>query len=189
MTEKPLRLMIIGIVMAGCFISISSCVPAIISRSKTAEAGGCSPPIGNFSEAKLVGTWMAGVPDQRDTLIIKADGTYKQIVHIEFPNKSPINYESDWQPWRLEYSEDKIPYLHLNGMRFCGMNVGIPCDMRDGGGYDFCRDEYLPMNGEGILIVLEISSDGLYTQEPTYEYSLHYPLGSENSWAYHLKSP
>jgi len=166
-----------------CLFLLSSCTPAIVSRIKTAEAARCSPPIGNFSEANWVGTWMAGTPDQVDTLIVRADGTYKQIVHIEFPNRSPIDYESDWQPWHLEYSNNKIPYLHLIGMRFCGMNVAIPCDVHNGAGYDFCQDEYLPMNGEGILIVLATSDEGLYTQEPIYEYHLYYPLGSENSWA------
>jgi len=99
-------------------------------------------------------------------------------VHIEFSRSSPIDYESDWQPWYVELSEDNIPYLHLTGMRFCGMNPDISCEIRDGGGHDFCRDEYIPMNGEGILIILGERS-----------YNLHYPLGSENSWFYGLENP
>jgi hypothetical protein len=57
------------------------------------------------------------------------------------------------------------------------MNVSIPCDVRDGGGYGFCRDEYLPMNGEGIFVVLKAAGD----KEPVYIYDLYYPLGSENT--------
>ncbi len=45
--------------------------------------------------AELVGTWMASSPYQSDTLIIKADGTYKQIIRVEFAELPPIDFESD----------------------------------------------------------------------------------------------
>lgn len=136
----------------------------------------CSPPSEGFSEKALVGEWVAGSPEHQDTLIIAANGTYKQTIHVEFAERLPLDYESEWQAWRLEYSPEGIPYLHLTGFAFCGMNPDIPCEQRDGGGYDFCQDKYLPMQGEGILIVLETPAGG-------YLY-LHYPLGSENSYAY-----
>jgi hypothetical protein len=189
MKKKWLRFVIIGIVIVGCFFGIFYCLLPVIRYSQVEDAPRCSPAVGDFSEANLVGTWIAGRPDQMDTLIIRADGTYKQIVHVEFPKRSPIDYESGWQPWNLEYSEDDIAYLHLDGMRFCGMNPSISCDVRDGDGHDFCRNEYLPMNGEGILLVLEASGESSDTNEPNYIYYLHYPLGSENSWTYSLKKP
>jgi hypothetical protein len=83
----------------------------------------------------------------------------------------------------LDYSEDTIPYLHLTGFAFCGMNTDIPCEKRDGGGYDFCQDKQLDMNGEGTLIVLEATDGG-----KNYYY-LFYPLGSENSYVYSLQEP
>ncbi len=127
-----------------------------------------------------MGTWFAGNPDHSDTLIIRNDGSYKQIVHIKFPKQSPLEYESDWQPWHLE-SKENIVYLHLDGMSFCGMNSEISCNVRSGGGYDFCRDEYLPMNDEGILLVLG-------TANPNNIF-LFYPLGSENSYVYSKQEP
>jgi len=126
-----------------------------------------------------------------DTLNIREDGTYRQVIHVKLAEGPPISFEGDWQPWRLEYSEDSIPYLHLTGMRFCGMNPDVACDKPDGDGYDFCEDTYLPMKGEGILIVLgnpetkEIPPSALRQ-----EYiNLFYPLGSESSWVYSYQKP
>jgi hypothetical protein len=61
------------------------------------------------------------------------------------------------------------------------MNSDISCEKRDGDGYDFCQDESILMNGEGILIVLETPDE--------HYYYLHYPLGSENSYMYRLQEP
>lgn len=154
------------------------------------HAARCFPLPEGFSEEDLVGTWIAGVPDHFDKLIIQADGTYKQIIYVDFVDRPSINYESGWQPWSLSQSEENFTYLHLNGMSFCGMNPGISCNKRDGDGHDFCRDEYIEMLNEGILIVVA-SSDELLpgTKIPHYYISLNYPLGSQNSWAYSLQSP
>jgi hypothetical protein len=140
----------------------------------------CSPPAKPLSNADLVGTWTAGSPEHFDELTIRPDNTYRQTVHVELSEGPPIEYQGDWQAWALEYSETGIPYLHLTGMRFCGVNPDIPCETQDGDGYDFCKDQYLPMNGEGILIVLETAGD------PSYRH-LDYPLGSQNSYSYGLQ--
>ena len=176
--KNVVRLGIIG----TCLLCIISCLPFTTKIEQQEGVSRCSPPVENFSEKDLVGVWVAQNPNHKDTLTIKANGTYKQVIHIELADESlPIDYVSDWQAWHLEYSEDNIPYLHLVGMRFCGMNTDISCEIRDGGGYDFCQDKYLRMNGKGILIVLE-TSDGRYNY-------LHYPLGSEGSWIYSLQKP
>ena len=153
----------------------------------------CSPMPEDFSEEALAGTWIANGPGHSDTLIIRTDGTYKQLVHRGTAFDSPIQYESDWQTWYLAHSDESISYLHLEGMRFCGMNNGISCSVRDGGGYDYCRDESIKMLNEGILIVLasfgpnERPLPG--TEIPQYTISLSYPLGSQGSWGYRLHSP
>ena len=131
-----------------------------------------------ISEKDLIGTWKAGVPDHSDTLIIKSDGTYKQIVSVVFTDGQTIDYESDWHNWYIELSNKGITYLHLKNYAFCGMNADISCNTRNGGGYDFCEDERLIMEGEGILLVL-VTPSGNFIH-------LHYPLGGENSYAYSL---
>lgn len=192
--EKPPSAVIIGpktvaflLAVLGVFVFL--CVVPTVGNIQREYGPRCKPPIGGFSEANLVGTWVAGVPNHSDTLIMRADGKFKQTIHIEFRRSPPIDYEGDWQPWHLEYSRDKIPYLHLSGYAFCGMNDAIPCEKRDGGGHDFCQDKYVAMNGEGILVVIEGWQLRPGTSERQYNYSLFYPLGSENSYAYNLREP
>lgn len=135
---------------------------------------------------------MAGGPDHSDTLIIRADRTYKQVIRVEFVDGSPIDYESGWQSWHIEYSKKKKNngYLHLDGFRFCGMNSEIPCEKRVGGGYDFCRDESIKMDHEGILIVLTTrAKESQDTVMPLSDIRLAYPLGYENSWIYFPREP
>ncbi len=181
--------------MIGLILIVSVIVGCILfatfaAFSDAIHPHGCSPIPEDFSEAELIGTWMGGWPEHSDILIIKPDKTYKQIIHIEFPERSPIDYESGWQSWRLEYSADQIAYLHLDGYRFCGMNPEIPCEERIGGGYDFCRDETIKMNNEGILLVMTIRDNQLSrTEDPGKKIFLVYPLGSESSWSYHLQRP
>jgi hypothetical protein len=70
------------------------------------------------------------------------------------------------------------------------MNPGISCEKREGGGYDFCRDESIKMPNEGILLVLAAKDAQLpATEVVQYHVRLHYPMGSENSWVYTLQEP
>jgi len=133
---------------------------------------------------------MAGWPGHTDTLIIRENGTYKQIVNVDMNNLPSIAYESDWQSWSLEYSVDNIAYLHLSGMSFCGMNPEIPCNVRVSGGFDFCQGESMRMENEGILLVLASREELLPgTEEVEAHIYMHYPLGSENSWVYTFQEP
>src|SRR3990172_6790772 len=165
-------LVIVSLCILGAVIALQT-----IGRIQQKESGErCSAPFWDFSEDNVLGTWVAGVPSHMDTLIIKEGGTYKQIIHVEFSEIPPLDYESDWQPWHLEYSGTGIPYLHLEEFAFCGVNVNTPCEMRDGGGYDFCIDKNLPMEGEGILVVLEASETPPNSKETQFFYSLFFPI-------------
>ena len=174
---KTLFIIIISIasicIIAGGILSITSSI-----YPQSDQTQGCSPASIDISEQNLIGTWNAGVPDHSDTLIIKADGTYKQIVSIILANGQTIKYEGDWQDWYLEFSNNSVAYLHLKNYAFCGVNDEIPCSVRNGGGHDFCEDEHIEMDGEGILLVLPTPS-GAYIY-------LHYPFGVDNSYAYSL---
>lgn len=143
----------------------------------------------------MVGTWTAGwsrfgIPD--DTLIIREDGTYKQILDLPNTEGPPFKYESDWQPWRLEYGENGLPYLHMTGMRLCAYTGGyIGCDVVGGGDspkaqwYDSCKETWVHMPGEGVLIVMGRPRLSAQTPEP-HTVDLFLLQRGEDRWAYQL---
>jgi hypothetical protein len=139
---------------------------AVLLRERTPA---CTPPPTSFAETDLVGTWVGRRLDDTDTLILREDGTYRQLIHIEVPEQPSFDYESDWQPWRLEYLEGGPPYLHLEGMRLCVSTLSLDLDCSQPGGgerdwnaynenfyYDFCRRDSMLMVNEGILLVMGV---------------------------------
>ena len=173
----------------GAWIACTAVLPILLALEPRSGLPCTSPPR-TFSQADLIGTWEAGVPRQRDTLIIREDGTYKQLVHIEYTNLPSVDFESDWQAWWLEERESGIPYLHLQGMRQCGLNPEISCDQIGGGGHDFCRNAQVPMDNEGILLVLGVPRPLIHffgTDAPR-GITVVFPAGSETSWDYSLKN-
>ena len=87
-------------------------------------------------------------------LIIRGDGQYKQIIRMEIP---AVEYESDWQPWWLEYSESGTPYLHLEGMRLCVAEPELDCEQPGGGQeiwHSVCDNRSGLLINEGILAVI-----------------------------------
>src|SRR5271157_5857224 len=111
----------------------------------------CIPPPKGFSEKDLVGTWSAGL--NQDTLIIKSDGTYRQIVHHIDPN---IDYTSGWQRWWLEYHQDGIPYLYLEGMSLCGEDPSWNCSQVANYGDDSCNNHHISVENGEVLLVLGV---------------------------------
>jgi hypothetical protein len=171
----------IGLVLAsvvGCLILGALTAwwfAGLLERTKS-EGPQCAPPSKGFSEVDLVGTWIAGTPDQRDILIIKADVTYKQIIHIVYSTKPATDYESGWQSWWLEQKDISVPVLHLEGWRMCGY-TGMDCDNPGGSGSHMCQVEYKDAPGEGALYVMGNS-----------ELTLTLPL-LENSYFYYRQKP
>jgi hypothetical protein len=141
MMKKKLSLVLLVVIIAACVIGVVWVFnPMSILNSSNQE---CILPPEGFSEADLVGTWVATRGSDTDTLIIREDGKYKQTIHIEYIDRPDVHYESDWLPWWLEYSESGIPYLHLEGMRLCAAE-SVSCDQVGGGNvkwYDICRDK------------------------------------------------
>jgi hypothetical protein len=146
---------------------------------------GCLPPPTGFSTTDLAGTWHAGSKYRNDTLIVRADGTYKQITYVE---ELAFDYKSDWQPWRLEYSDDGVAYLHLTGMRLCFYSGS--CTMVGGGSgkddkyYDDCQRQWILMPGEGVLLVLGRPGLNAQTPQPPHVVDLVLLRKGEDSWAY-----
>ncbi len=132
------------------------------------ESGGCDqPPKEGFSESDLVGTWDAMDSLNDSTIIIRGDDRYKQTMYVK---RTGFKYESDWQPWRITYSEKGLPYLHLEGLLMCAYWDQIDCstgktDIEPGGPakdiygdatywYDFCQKKWIETPGEGVFMVL-----------------------------------
>jgi hypothetical protein len=120
--------------------------------------------------------------------MIRGDGLYKQIIHLDVPL---FEYESDWLPWRIEYSDIGTPYLFLDGYRLYAFNPEFIDSETVGGGdgkwFDFCRRtrERMPP-GEGMLIV---SGVPIRFNQPPRGIELSFPSYSpENSpWTYTLQ--
>jgi hypothetical protein len=137
-----------------------------------------------LSADDLTGTWYAGNPTRNDTLIIREDGTYKQLIHIE----NDYDFESDWQPWRLEYTNDGN-LVHLEGLNLCAAFMNLD-DCENTGGKDFnwgnfCRfnpnGESTPANGVGVLIAMQTANTRTNFLRPMYLQEL--------PWIYELESP
>lgn len=188
---RKLKKLILTITFLFIFLT-SACSP---------NRNGCTLPPEDFERTDLVGTWVAGWSERNDTLILRENGTYKQIVHINHHNIPDVGYESDWLPWHLEYAENGIPYLHLEGMRLCGYVPDlIDCEQVGGGEedwdafnqnywHDFCRDEFILMPDGGILMVLGVPEDPKLSSPPR-GINLWLPLISpESPWAYTLQEP
>ncbi len=73
------------------------------------------PP--TFQEGDLAGTWQAsyysGQLDDLDQLDIRADGTFRQVYHIENYGGQPYTYDTGWSTWSVERFPDGRIWLHL----------------------------------------------------------------------------
>jgi hypothetical protein len=147
---KNNRRLVLLLALVPLFIACSICVYGFYLESKPK---GCTPP-SNFSRSDLIGTWRYEINGVSDTITIRDDGRYKQIIHIQTP---AFNFESDWQPWKVDYKNKNIPYLHLEGMRLCVYWEGMDCTQPGGGDFkwlDYCTNEWINMPNQGIMIVL-----------------------------------
>jgi hypothetical protein len=151
--SAPLTLVMLLLLSLACLSS------TVDDNSPT---GGCFPLPEEFTEMDLVGTWWAGFvssPQVSDTLIIWEDGTYKQVIQLEYP---PAEYESDWQAWWFEYRDNGTGYLHLDDFRTCAVHARDfeeSCDLANDGERpwaDLCEQQWMdpgPRAGEMILVV------------------------------------
>lgn len=171
------------------YVIIASAI-VIFACSSESEQSKCTPVPEKFSEKDLVGTWFAGSvsdPVRNDTLIIRDNGTYKQIIHIGTPL---FDYESEWLSWWLEYGENGIAYLHLEEMRLCAYWPSMDCQELGGGDiywYDFCQEQWLQTPNEGIIMVLGIPKR--FTQTPRGIDLFLLRKFSESAWKYELQQP
>lgn len=190
--KKPFSALIILIMLLVISVACVSNVP-----QENVTKGGCSLLPEGFSENDLVGTWWAGYvssPQVNDTLIIREDGTYKQIIKLEFQS---IEYESDWQAWWFEYRDNGTAYLHLDDYRICAASAGdseTSCDWVNDGEMpyaDVCEGQWMdpdPRAGEIILVVRGIPE--VPTENRSHPFVLTLFKGFESSpWSYSFAEP
>lgn len=90
----------------------------LIITLATSEISKSENPPATLQESDLVGTWEAdygGCYAGVDRLILRPDGTFKQIYRNECENYS---YETPWNKWWLERFPDGRVRLHLKGARY-----------------------------------------------------------------------
>lgn len=118
-----------------------------------ADCAQVQPPVG--FESDLIGTWQTLDPDNLDTLIIRDDHKYKQIIHRVRSQYYPAaEYQGDWQPWWVQYNPKSVPYLHLQGMHTCVSNRLLSCDTPGNGGGDPCIGGGIYAQNEVILLIM-----------------------------------
>jgi hypothetical protein len=148
----------------------------LLSACGSERSNACGQiPRTEFAESDLVGTWDAVDALRDSTFIIREDRRYKQTIYVE---RTGFSYEGDWLPWRVEYSEEGFPYLHLEGLLMCAYWRQMDCstamtniepvdvgDTKDPFAdeyywYDYCRKEWVETPGEGVYLILEGSEGG-----------------------------
>lgn len=146
------------IVLLG--ILLGACAPETLQE--------CTLPPSGFSESDLIGTWSAMESWGNSTIKVGADGRYRQTMYVE---RTGFMYESDWNPWRITYSDKGLPYLHLEGLLMCAYWSQIDCstggtsitpdashDTKDVFAaeyywYDSCQKKWVYTPGEGVFTV------------------------------------
>jgi len=139
------------LVVAAILITIICCYSSI-GLIQSAFAYPSVPS--TFQEDDLLGTWqMTYGTSMKDTITLRADGTYQQTFQAP---ESNYFYKSDWNEWHLEYMADGKPKLHLDRMRYCVGSIHL-CEATGRGEptlyYDFIEREVVLLTNEVILRV------------------------------------
>lgn len=169
------------IFLIGCYVPIQ----------RLGSESECLGPPKRFTEADLIGTWKNS--SHTDTLIIREDGTYKQIIYVDHVELPDLAYESDWQSWRLEYSDEGLPYIYLKGLNLCAAYPSLEsCEHSAEKDYfwvDTCshnhNNEKARLEDEGVLMVVGSPAPS----QPPRGIQLFIMSSSEFARGYKLKEP
>jgi hypothetical protein len=156
---------------------VSACGGRLSSVALCLEAPYSDPSV-SFEKSNLVGAWETHYGRNADTLILRADGRFKQTYRR--PGPEQYVYETPWNPWWIERLPDGGVRVHLQGARYYAEGPmiaeldgeGYPCPRdapecpeRDQLGpyafYDPIADETVHMVRELVLNVREDSSGRL----------------------------
>jgi hypothetical protein len=106
----------------GAALLAASLVLAVLVTVKPAQSARFCvqapylPPPTTFEDEDLVGTWRARYDGRVDTLILRADGTFKQI--YEDRHEEDYVYETPWNEWTVDRYADGRARIHLQGGRY-----------------------------------------------------------------------
>lgn len=105
-----------GFVLLLLVVIPLGCCQVILTLS-TAEISKSQNPPATLQELDMVGTWKADYGSRRgvDKLILRADGTFKQIYENRREN---YTFETPWNKWWLERFPDGRVRVHLKGARY-----------------------------------------------------------------------
>jgi hypothetical protein len=146
------------VVLLVIYVLLTACTGSDTGSSTAVTEGEwrCPLPSGGFEESSLVGTWHLDDPvsPRRETIALKADGTYQQ----RLEQAGEVLYESAWNRWSVERRPSGGLYLHLEAMRYCEL-TGQICERPQGGTgnillYDICEDRPLTMEDEVLLAIV-----------------------------------
>jgi len=148
-----------------CICTLATFMP------ETKEAKWYCPPLPEtFRESDLIGVWQAQYFPRRvtDTLILREDGTYRQIYEDTMIN---YYYSGPWNRWYIEYRPSGGIYLHMQGMRYC-VGFDETCRRPEGGGgdhpyYDPCERRSIRDMGSEVLLAVTGPLPGIpWTESP-----------------------
>jgi len=154
------------------WVSIILLFCVLMTLAACASIADSENPPATLQESDLVGTWEAdyGLRVGVDRLILRADGTFKQIYENQ---REDHVYETPWNEWSVERFPDGRVRVHLKGARYYleGIRVTeeggvIPAALPVVGGepwpfYDPFAKESVYMVGELIFNVRRLSSGEL----------------------------
>jgi hypothetical protein len=158
----------------------------------------CPPVPDDIVSSDLVGIWTATDrigQSLKDTLIIREDGKYKQLIDIESDDGLPVHVETDWQAWAFEVNDTGIGYLHLVGLDVCTRLGETACEWHSYSSFnsDYCMGDVIEhFPGEQVLIVAGFPIYDAKTPTPVRDkqFALSLSMGFESSpWRYYFEGP
>jgi len=143
----------LGLLIVGILLS-QACLSGVFRPPPGPIAWACPQLPEAFQETDLVGAWQASYGAAKDTLLVMADGTYKQLYTRDSDGYA---FESSWNRWWLERRASGGLYMHFGGMRRCDETDELCSRIEGGGGdlswWDFCEDRLVMMPNEVILMI------------------------------------
>jgi hypothetical protein len=156
-----IALAVLALLVGPACTCVQFMVPLVPQDPICVEAPYSDPPP-QLHDADLVGGWSTAYDGATDQLIIRADGTFKQVYEERIAVVVRLHrFETCWNPWWVERSPDGRIRVHLEGARYYPRGSGIA--ELDGMGYgpaplpwlfhDPFADEYVEMVGKLVLNV------------------------------------